>query len=266
MQRFFSISLLVTSFIAALLIHSLFAAEALFAAEGSRPIALPKNPKAVVVSLDYDGGFASPPPGHPPVILVRANGTVETSELFGKKKPKRFKISAKEVESLLQTIINENKFFEKDVASIQKKLKGNRHIADARGTIIIVNTGGKKKIHFPALSILAQQFKENKELQQLVAIEKLLLRLKIIVQAGGKKKVIKWLKIANNALKKKYPEASMLKLKNLHAIRLNKKGKRSYIFHRQQKKTVTTVTVTTPSNKKKLPKTTVVYNIYRPQR
>ncbi len=259
MQRFFSISLLfVTSFVVTFFTHSLFAAEE------ARQIALPKNPKAVVVSLDYDGGFASPPPGHPPVILVRANGTVETGELFGNKKPKRFKISAKELESLLQTIINENKFFEKDVASIQKKLKGNRHIADARGTIITVNAGGKKKIHFPALSILAQQFKENKELQQLVAIEKLLLRLKIIVQAGGKKKVIKWLKIVNSALKKKYPEANMLELKNLHSTRLNKKGKRSYIFHRRQKNSNTTVTVTTPSNKKKRPKTTVVFRKYEP--
>ena len=159
-------------------------------AKETKKIELPKDSKAVVVSLDYDGGFASPPPGHPPVILVRANGTVESGQLFGNKKPEIFKIEAEEVQSLLRFIIEENKFFETDADAIQKKIKGRAHLADARGAIIIVNANGKqKKVHFYGLSILANQHKENKELQQLAAIEKQLQRLKIVVQVGGEKAV-----------------------------------------------------------------------------
>ena len=86
----------------------------------------------------------------------------------------------------------------------------------------------------------------------------------------AKRQLSNWLKVANESLKKKYPEAGSFELSNLHSTGLNKDGSRYCTFNRYRTEkdganSYTAVAVTLPKDKKTEPKTTVVFRKFNPK-
>ena len=184
--------------------------------------ALPTDPQAAVIVLDFQGGFTPPRTSEKPNLTIRRDGSIEIPARFVGQKSFAGKIDQDELQTLLDFIIRENEFFEYDAAAVAAKLAkaGPRFaVADAATTVIKVNTTGKsKEVSHYALGIGTSV----PELDRLKAIQQRLMRVQSVVQLGGKEQVAKWLDIANEQLKAQHPDVAPLM-----ADHLQSGGKRS---------------------------------------
>ena len=76
------------------------------------------------------------------------------------------------------------------------------------------------------------KFKDIKELQQLLAIQKRLQRVMVVVRGGGIENIAKQLKLANKELKKKFPKAKPLTMENLQYAGTRRDGSKDFRFSR----------------------------------
>lgn len=204
---------------------------------------LPKNPKAVVISFDWAGGFTPPRKSNAPVLSILRDGTVNMPDRFGLSKDVTGKISQRELQELLAFAIKTNKFFEYDPAKVKKKIEIESkkrpfipRIADAPSSVIFIQIAGKShKVSHYALAFAASQFKTIKELQQLYAIEKRLRRLMDVTRLGGPTGVKAMLTLANAELKKKYPKVKPLTMEDLQSTGIDRNGSKRVSFHRSGK-------------------------------
>lgn len=230
---------------------------------------LPKDPKAVVISFDWKGGFTPPRKKMDPALSILRDGTVLMPDRFGLGKDASGKISQKELQSLLRFAIEENKFFQFDAAAVKDKVrKANKGrpaivIADAPSSVLEIRLAKKShKASYYALTFAANRNKTIAELQQLAAIQKRLTRLMNVVRLGGKDELNKKLALANRELKKAYPKARPLTDDHLQSVGDRPGGSRYISFYRAGKTatgkpdgTYTTVTIQVPA--KGDPKVTV---------
>jgi RNA polymerase sigma factor (sigma-70 family) len=184
-------------------------------AEKDRPIALPKDPKAPVIVLDYMGGGIRRQSDEP-ILEIRADGTLLLGNPFGTGKKAETKLSPQEVQDLLRYILRSNDFLNitegKITAAIQANDKGP-FVAVTGASILIVRVhadGKEHQVKYYAAGTMAGLHPKVKELAQLVAIEKRLDQVCKVVTAGGKEAVAAALKLANERLHKDYPKAPVL--------------------------------------------------------
>ncbi len=210
---------------------------------------LPKDPKAVVISLDFKGGYGPRRKNNSPTLSILANGTVLIPNNYGLSKEIKTEMSKIELQQLLQFIIEENQFLKYDNAKVAAAKKialepkpgggvlSFSRIADAATTVIYLHAEGKKiEASEYALIIYAKRtFKDVKELQQLLAIQKRLQQVIKIAYGGGIENVNKILKQANEHLKKKYPKAKPFTLKDFQSASVRADGSKYYSFSWFQK-------------------------------
>jgi hypothetical protein len=172
--------------------------------------ALPDDPKAAVIVLDFKGGFTPPRISDEPTLTIRADGAVDIPAKFEGQKAFKGKLDIEEVQQLLAFIIEKQKFLEYDPAKVREKLAAGGPrlaVADAATTVIRVTVDGRTKeaSHY-ALGIGGK----IEELERLAAIQRRLMQVQSVVQLGGKDQVAKWLEPINAELKKQHPDAAPL--------------------------------------------------------
>ena len=201
---------------------------------------LPKDPKAVVISLDYKGGFTPPRKKNTPALSILRDGTVLMPDRYGLSQDVTGKISPRELQQLLHFIIEENQFLKYDAAKVKEKIRKAAagrflpRIADAPTTVISVQPADRKHTasHY-ALRFAASQHKSVRELQQLAAIERRLTHLMYVVRLGGPAAVEKMVQQANTYLKEKYPQAKPLTAAHLQSVSLRRDGTKIVSFYRR---------------------------------
>ncbi len=207
---------------------------------------LPRDPKAVVITLDHQGGGmkrADPEP----VLAIHADGSVVVGNPFAIGKRVEAKIPVAEVQALLRYIVQEQHFFDFDEAKAKaaiadevKKKGMGIGVGGASTTVIRVKTAAKEhEAKYYGLAAFAQHYKDIKALTQLAAVERRLQRVMYESLAGGPNTIAKLLAVANERLKKDYPDARPLTTADLefarwHAgdltVRFFRRGERPDLF------------------------------------
>jgi hypothetical protein len=199
-------------------------------------IELPRDPKAVVISLDYRGGYTAPRRNKAPYLSILADGTVSRPDPFGLNKDQQSKITQAELQELLRYVVETQRFFQVDPKVLRKKLhaaEGGVSIVDASATVLKVSIRGKSlEVEQYALRFVARTHPQIDELKRLGAIEQRLGNLRAIVGAGGKKKAAEIVALANQHLKKRYPKAKPLTLGDLADAGERRDGTRFARLHR----------------------------------
>ncbi len=178
---------------------------------------LPKDPSAVVISLDYRGGYTVPRIGDSPIMSILADGTITIPTTTAGQKALRGKLNERELQQLLDYILRENRFFEYDENAVKAKLAaGGPRVAvsDAMTVIIRVVADGKhKQVSIENLGVGMGQ--RIAEIEQMQAIKARLERIRSVVQLGGMQQVASWLRLINARLIAEHPEAKPLQLEHL---------------------------------------------------
>lgn len=178
---------------------------------------LPRNKKATVVSLDFQGGFTPPRLKNTPTMSILADGTVQIPANYQGQTERNGEVSADDLQALLRFLVEECKLLEFDEKSIKAKIAkqgGPRAIiADAATTVIRVTVNGKTKEArwYPSPGA------DLKELRQFQAARMRLMQVRSVVELGGKKEALQWLDLANKELKAKHPKVKPLMFEHLQS-------------------------------------------------
>ena len=147
-------------------------------ADNAKPaLALPKDPKAVVLSYDPGaGGFIRK--GAAPYLKIQADGQVTVTNLHDGAK-KESKLTAKELDDLLRFVIQEKNFFKLTEAKIAEAIKDASAngpfiaVGGAGTSVIAVQTDAKKhQVSYRAAGAYLQAYPKVEMLAQFAAIEK----------------------------------------------------------------------------------------------
>jgi hypothetical protein len=143
----------------------------------AKPIALPKDPKAVVLSYDPGaGGFIRK--GEAPYLKIKADGQITVTSLVDGSK-KETKLTAKELDDLLRFVIQEKDFFNLSEMKIADAVKDASKkgpfiaVGGAGTTVIGVEANGKKhEVKYRAAAAYLQAYPNAEPLAKFAAIEK----------------------------------------------------------------------------------------------
>lgn len=196
---------------------------------------LPKDPKEVVIRLDFRGG-QTPRQNADPHLVITADGTVLIGAPYGISKPIRSTISQEEIQAILRFAIDENRFFDFDAQKVKAEVSAaavscgrSLAIADASTISIRIQADGKDyTVEYYGLTLTARQYPDIRELQQLKAIQKRLQHLMSVIRSGGKQNLEEYLKAANAHLRQKFPKMDPLGIGDLEYPNLLAPGRSSY--------------------------------------
>jgi hypothetical protein len=208
------------------------------------PIVLPKDPKTIVISLDYQnmwqnwGGKRRL--NTDPFLMIQADGSVTAHEQFGTGKTTTSKITPEELHELLQFAIQDNNFFAFDADKVKASIEAQTpdKIFDATATIIRIKTAEKE--HEASYYAVDHFVKWSKELRKFEAVQRRLDQLLNKVNADGETAMKNSLKLANEQLERQFlqgqfAELPVLSKDDVQAINL-KENDRSYVsFFRKSK-------------------------------
>ena len=204
---------------------------------------LPKDPKAAVIVLEYQGGFTAPRTNNEPPLTILADGTVILGAPFGQRKRIEAGISQNQLQELLRFILDEQKMatfnstrVKKAVRAAQKKRGAAIRIADAATPVLRVQADGKRfEAKYYALSMMALQYPEIKSLARFDAVRKRLERFQGEIYAGGRVGLIKHLALVNKKLETDNPEVPALKAEDLKTASQLTNGRMFVNFFRTEK-------------------------------
>ncbi|MEX1096578.1 MAG: hypothetical protein WED34_11060 [Planctomycetales bacterium] len=201
---------------------------------------LPADPKAPVVVLDYKGGFTPPVKNDEPSLVIRADGTVVLGDKFGMFAPAQGKLAPDELQDLLRFLLVEQKLAQFDDQSVRKAIAAATKpgqpliaIADAATTELTIHADGKTvTISRYALDFEASQLPTVEPLQQALAAQKRLERLRSEIYAGGNEAVAKYVALANAELKRQQPDFPPLSAEDMQNARRMANGELRLTFQR----------------------------------
>lgn len=141
------------------------------------PVALPKDPNAVVVQLDYVGGYTPPRKTDDPYLRIRADGRVTLIDPFGKQKPVEAKLTPENVLAFVKFAVEEKGFFAIDSATMEREIKAEAKrlklptVLDLPTTVITVRTAeGTHEVRCYAPDFYAEQLPKLKSVQDFQAV------------------------------------------------------------------------------------------------
>jgi hypothetical protein len=203
---------------------------------------LPDDPKAVVIVLDYQGGFTPPRQNQDAHLTIRADGSVITGAPWGQRKRIEARLTMVELHELLNYILDEQKLSEFDADHVQRQVRDIQQqrgtflaIADAPTTVVTVHADGKTWVaRYYALTMAARQFPEVMPLQRLMAVERRLQGVYNRLHAGGPDALKRYLELANAALRAKDPQLRPLSADDLQSATSLANGQVQLSFARQE--------------------------------
>lgn len=169
--------------------------------------ALPAEPNAVVISLEYGGGFPMPQQKDfkpTPFVRIQADGTVITGGASPRATVAEMKLTAAELQSLLQGIIAEDKLMAIKPGEIDEAIKATGErimVVDAPTTTLTVKLANKEiQLRQYASRMVKSQFPQVESLQRFVRSENRLQKLYSFAQLGGNESVREMLAAVNEAI------------------------------------------------------------------
>ncbi len=203
---------------------------------------LPDDPQAVVIVLDYQGGFTPPRQNQDVHLTIRADGSVATGAPWGERKRIEARLAMAELHALLNYILDEQKLAEFDADQVQRQVRDIQQqrgsflaIADAPTTVVTVHADGKTWVaRYYALSLAAGQFPEVLPLQRLLAVERRLQGIYNRLHAGGADALQRYLELANTALRAKDAQVRPLSADDLQSATSLVNGQVQLNFARQE--------------------------------
>lgn len=187
-------------------------------AQSGEPVryALPENGNEIIFVFDLKNGFTPPRQNNSPKLLIRANGQIEMPSLYGEGRDIEGKLNETELQEFLRFVIEENKFVEFDVNTVQGQIEEIREkkqvpqIADVPDTIVELKIPGHaNSVRQPDVG-MPSEFKQVEDLQRLLAIRKRVNHLMSETRVGGKQGIIKLLVPINKKLRHEYPDVAPL--------------------------------------------------------
>jgi len=150
---------------------------------GKPVVTLPKDPNAVVVQLDYVGGYTPPRKTNDPFLRIRADGRVTLIDPFGQLKTVETKISSENLLAFLTFALEENNFFALDTASLERAIPDEAKrgklptLVDAPTTVVTIRTADRvHEVRCYAPEYYAEQLPGLKAVQHYQAIHQRLVR------------------------------------------------------------------------------------------
>lgn len=165
------------------------------AAQEKTSFPFPSDPSAVIITMDWRGGFnVSGPRNVNPILTIRADGRVTVIDPWNRTADKEAVLSPAEIQELLRFAITEQDFFAFDAVSVRqaieaefKKAGGGTAISDLSDTVVQIRTANQEhEARYNALASWAQWYPNIKPLVQLRAIELRLTKLVDELRAGTK--------------------------------------------------------------------------------
>jgi len=209
---------------------------------------LPRDPKAVVILLRYEGGFLAPT--KVPPLEIRRDGTVRVAvgdtAVEGK-------LTEEELRSLVRFAVVEHRFFGFDPKAVAGEIRQESEdpeliVEDAATTAITIAIEGRRATKsWHALGFAARRHPKIAALQDLRAIERRLENVVQIVHAGGSDAAKELLALANAHLKREHEGVAALELTDLVRFHRGKKGDKDVLFEREEQERVVRVSVHVPS-------------------
>jgi len=229
-------------------VAAILATACTLALAGAPPgIKLPRDPAAVIIRLEYEGGFRAPT--KVPPLEIRRDGSVRVAVADTAVEGK---LSEDELMDLLRFAITEHRFFEFDGEAVTEEIRKEAKdpdlaVLDAATTVITIAIEGKRaKKSWHALGFAARRHAKIAALQDLWAIERRLFNVGQIVQAGGTDAVKALLAVANGHLGKEHPGVAAMEPTDLVRFNRWENGGKDALFEREEPERVVRVSVHVP--------------------
>lgn len=193
---------------------------------------LPADPKAVVLSLEYGGGFPMPQQKDfkpTPYVRIQADGTVITGGASPRATVAEMKLTAAELQSLLEGIIADDKLLEIKPGEIDEAIKATGErimVADAPTTTLTVKLADKEtQLRQYASRMVKSQFPQVESLQRFVRSENRLQQLHSIALLGGTDAMREMLAAVNEAVGVKSADLPTMDESCLQSVQRDPAGK-----------------------------------------
>ncbi len=215
--------------------------------------ALPDDPAAVVLSLDWRGGYAPPRESERPQLEVRADGTLVVPDRSGGDAHLTDRLSPDELQELLRFALDERRLLAFDAERVAAQIA--RHddvlvlVEDAATTVVAVDLPGHRgEARFDALDLFAREHPDVRALQDLHAVSRRLQGLMFAVQAGGRASMDRLLAAANAKLVAREPQLAPLGLADVTHVGRAQDGTMTVrLVRRLEEDRHLVVTVTAPA-------------------
>lgn len=199
---------------------------------GQKVYQLPTDPNAVVVSLQYGGGYPIPQQQDfvpTPMVRVTAAGKVITGGSSPRAPVVEWELSAAELQELLAKLLEQDRLLEIQPGEIDAAIKETGRqvmIADAPITTIAVRLAGREvKLEQYASRMIKNEYPEIVPLQRFVNAELRLLRLQGLAFLGGREELLAMLAAVNEAIGAKSAELPALEPECLEYVNRDSAGK-----------------------------------------
>ncbi|HEB53199.1 MAG TPA: hypothetical protein ENI87_08100 [bacterium] len=178
--------------------------------------ALPRDPKAVVLTLDYTGGSGPPRRGTKPYFEVRADGSMVVRDVSGApgKAEVTGRMSPEQLQALLHFVVAEQRLTDWNEEAVGRALQGFQspelrapRVTETSTSVVKLSLPNHEvTARFAALWITAPRFPRIAELQSLFAVESRLRHRAAVVLVGGEKQAEALRTEANAALADELPK------------------------------------------------------------
>lgn len=205
-------------------------------------VALPDNPEAVVIRLDYLSARTPLTLSGGPFLEIRAGGrmTVRDRYLPNGSGTREGRLTGKELQELLRFILDEQRFHAGIGAEIERAIAAHeaQHgeldwILGGADTVIEVDVPGRKaRLKRYALGFFDEEISKIAPLKRAYAVARRLHRLASLVRAGGAKGLAPALEAVNAELLRKHPAQKALTSSHLRDVRLLREGGHRLAFDR----------------------------------
>ena len=138
-----------------------------------------------------------------PVIEVYADGRVVCGRLAASARQASSRIDRSQVQQLLETIVNEHRFFELDAEQIHRDIESDPSINERverrvpEFTITVTASGQQKALSVVGLRTFAGLLPNLEQLQNAAAIERMLNNLFMTINVGGRENMVAILDLVN---------------------------------------------------------------------
>lgn len=211
---------------------------------------LPEDPRAVVLSLDYRGGFGPPRRSEEPYLEVRADGSLRVPDRTGGRDHRTAELAKRELRDLIDFVVEEQRLLEFDAREARRAMAESAGgevpaVMDAGEVVVAVRLRDRRgEARFEALRLHARTFPGVDSLQRLAAVERRLRSLRCLVQLGGHQAVERLLERARSELSEEWPgEVPPLSSGDLDHVTENEDGSRTVRLERDREDGVLRVTL-----------------------
>ena len=189
-----------------------------------------ENKELPVITFDITGGFRgrAPAGNNKPRLQIWPSGKVVCGSSSAEIKDVQSQLDAKELNDLLDFIVNGQKFYELTDEGIKKSIAdaGEKiYIADAPTSNFVVNLKrGEHKLSVYGVKFVQKQMPKLKMMKRVSAIEDRLQRVIASAKIGGEDNARSIVKFINKRLKMEYPNAKAMTIDDLRTAQQSADG------------------------------------------